>query len=271
MQSLEIKAIIEQARELVEYNSNGKSYDNKLGNAFLVREGLATELKQWAEYFGIDFAATNYTFSTSYTKHEDGTITTFINAPRVTKMNGKACLVWGDVNQPLENIKNRYVFAQDGKFNHVVCGEEGDDENIKLYVSLADKNLEPSKLNKLKKEGKFDKLAELLAPDNKRTHPRDCPKNTPLRVYSISPKDKWGKYLLEVEGCGLVSTNTRMKNQIEDLMSNWSRKPELKQYPVYVTFGKDYATKDGKQCTEANIKQDIPVAEFALADLFAYN
>lgn len=261
MLNSEISAIIATQAPLVVYDAKGKSYGNKLSNAYLDELGLSEELKEVAGYLGIDYEATGYTFDTNYTREDvDGVVSykKWVNMPCVLRVDGVACIKWGKVSKPLSEVTNRTGFTKDD-FMKLVCGDSGDEYLAMLPVLVADKNLQASVLNKLKKAGEFDKIAELLRATTQRTHPTKVAKNVPLRVYSISEPDQYQKYALEVEGHGIVMSNTRVKKQYEAMQKDWERKPELQQYPIFIKFGKDYSTNDGKPCVEVELYQDIPV------------
>ena len=270
--TVELEAAVKDNSEVVEYNQAGKSYNNRIANEYLAEldPQLYATLENLADYLGIDLTETKYTFSVDYTQAEGG-LKYFISQPCLIRSNGQPMIVWGEVKQPLANVKNSVRFGKNGNYSYLSVGEEGDEDAVELPVRLKEdyKTLEAAKLNKARREGNWTQIATYLRPTFQRTKPADAPKGVKLQVYPGATINQYGKYELEVEGIGIVTANKSMHNQYQRLEEAWTRKPELADYPVYVVFGEDYVAA-GKNCVKVTLTQDIPVKQTSVKAFMNY-
>src|SRR4028119_628787 len=165
--TVELEAAVKDNSEVVEYNQAGKSYNNRIANEYLAEldPQLYATLENLADYLGIDLTETKYTFSVDYTQAEGG-LKYFISQPCLIRSNGQPMIVWGEVKQPLANVKNSVRFGKNGNYSYLSVGEEGDEDAVELPVRLKEdyKTLEAAKLNKARREGNWTQIATYLRP-----------------------------------------------------------------------------------------------------------
>jgi hypothetical protein len=273
----QIKNIVEMLSARVSFNAKGKSYDNQISNEALVNAGLAEHLVAAAEKVGVEFYETEYTFSVTYTKDATGNITNFIGQPQVVRWDGQAVLLWGKVAKPISEIAGgTFATVAAGNSKYVVFqvgNPEEDEDAVQFSVRLEVKDAEAKTLNTWRKNGEYDKIAMNLKMPFVQTHPTKAPKGVALRVYGFGKPDNFGKIPFEVEGCGVITSNTKMKQEYIELKQSWEKNPEyadLVKYPVTISFGATKQTNDGKPYVDVTVKQDIPITGLNLDNFMFY-
>lgn len=269
--SVEIKQLVEAIAETVEFPTGKNKVYSKVSNEALVEMGVANDLHDACEYLGIDFEATGHTFEVTFTREDSGNVSVSIYSPSVARFDGVPCILWGQVRKPLSEVETRVTFSKPDKYTILMCGEEGEDNTFDLAVRLVDRGTEPKVLNKALKAQDWSALGGLLALSFIKTPARECAKNTPLRVFSVQKDERYGGFVFELEGHGMVKGNTALKKGYTAILESIERKPENAKYPIYITFGDNYATTDGKQCVGASIRQDLPIMQSDVSKLLSFN
>jgi hypothetical protein len=266
--TLSVKSAAKKGANQAKYNQNGRSYDNQISNQVLARiDSVGYEsIQTCASYLGIDLGAADYTFSVNYTRTNDG-YDQFISEPQVCLFDGVPSILWGNTSIPLSEVKGTISFAKGEKAIYLVVGSEDDADTWELPVRLKDRDIDVKVLNKARKGQDWAGLGLLLERSFKKTHVSQVAKNVPLTLLNKPEKNSFGKYEFELPGYGLVVGNTKMNREYLEILDNQASHPELAQEPIYLLFGADKKTRDGRDYTEVTVYQEFESSDEDL-DLF---
>lgn len=211
---------------------------------------------------GIDFNETGYTLCWKADTQK-------VYTPGIMNVDGKACLVWGNVVQALDNFTCEYELVQAGKgFAIAVLNQVGGEFQVVEFPLLFSKAVELKSLQLmvLKMELKAGKLADKLMPKGGGFHKLSAlePGVYKMTGYTVSQFMGADKYNFTVLGKpGQYKANKALERAL-------ASRPEVSQdKPATLTIKESTEEYNGYPIIPVEVlfahEEDMPIFDFDLA------